>query len=136
VASDVRDMKDKADILLNEEAIRVNQDPSGIGGQRVSKADDGGEIWAKPLTVSEPEDPPTWAAILYNSDLLDLSNREVNVTLQFSEHLPGWDSAWCCALVRDLWLHQDLGNFTGSFSAEIDPHAVRFLQITALPTIS
>ncbi len=35
------------------------------------------------------------------------------------------------ATVRDLWVHQDVGVFTGNFtSPKIDPHAVMMLNIT------
>jgi len=34
------------------------------------------------------------------------------------------------ATVRDLWLHKDLGVFTSSFSAFVDPHGVVMVKIT------
>jgi hypothetical protein len=32
--------------------------------------------------------------------------------------------------VRDLWAHEDLGVFTGSFVARVDPHDVMMVRLT------
>lgn len=34
------------------------------------------------------------------------------------------------AHVRDLWLHQDLGVFTGAYSTNISSHGTAFIKVT------
>ena len=34
------------------------------------------------------------------------------------------------AVVRDLWAREDLGTFTDSFTATVEPHSSYFLKIT------
>jgi hypothetical protein len=35
------------------------------------------------------------------------------------------------ATVRDLWAHEDLGEFAGSFSAQVPSHSVVMLKMTS-----
>lgn len=76
------------------------------------------EIWAGPLSNN------SYAVLLFNR--VDTGSEPM--TVQWSDiGIPADHSA----VVRDLWAHQDLGTFTGSYtSPNIDHHAVMMLKIT------
>jgi alpha-galactosidase len=103
------------EILTNEEVIAVNQDPAGIQGTRV--ADNGDlEVWMKPLCT---HDGPEKAVALLNR-----SGGTANITVSYSDiGISG------SASVRDLWAHQDLGEFTDSFSTSVPSHGVVVVKI-------
>lgn len=114
--NDLRTMSDEVRaIYTNEEVIAVNQDPAGFQGTRV--ADDGDlEVWMKPLCHREgPE-----KAVL----LLNRGANTATVSVDFSDI--GLSSP---ASVRDLWAHEDLGEHTDTFSAEVPSHSVVMVKI-------
>ncbi|XP_065827407.1 uncharacterized protein [Oscarella lobularis] len=76
-----------------------------------------GEIYAGPLEWG------AFAAVLFNRE-----TKGMNMTLSFTDI--GLTNETQCG-VRDLWMHKDLGIFTGSVSLEVDPHDVR--MITLMP---
>jgi alpha-galactosidase len=91
--------------LSNPEIIAVDQDQSGSQGKQIIVAGTL-EIWAKPL-----HDGST--AVV----MLDRGASSFNMTLNFSDiHQP------VTSHVRDLWAHQDLGAFSGSFTANVPSH--------------
>jgi hypothetical protein len=76
------------------------------------------EIWAGPLSGGSQ------AVVLLNR----AENGSEAITVKWSDIGFPVDHP---ALVRDLWAHQDLGVFTGTYtSPKIDPHAVMMLNIT------
>lgn len=121
IGCDVRNMNQATrDILLNREAIAVNQDMLGRQGYRVGRVDYAGEIaevWAKPL------EDGSIAVGLFN--LGNMPGRLVGVAW---ESLGLHDRRPC--LVRDLWAHEDIGIFTGDFTARVDSHDVALVRIT------
>src|SRR5215475_13081381 len=90
-------------ILTNNEAIAVDQDPAGEQGERVAGIVDSAEVWSKPLGY----DFTTRAVAFLNRD----TNNPATITVYWTNlaFQPGTG-----ATVRDLWTHQDLGNFTNS----------------------
>lgn len=102
------------EILLNKEAIAVNQDP--LGKQGVKVRDDGDlEVWSKVLQDGSR------AVVLFNR-----SDREVNIgvlwtDIGYPEHLN--------AKVRDLWQKKDLGSSSGGYAADVLSHGVVMLKI-------
>jgi len=102
------------EILLNKEAIAVNQDP--LGKQGVKVRDDGDlEVWSKVLQDGSR------AVVLFNR-----SDREVNIgvlwtDIGYPEHLN--------AKVRDLWQKKDLGSSSGGYAADVPSHGVVMLKI-------
>jgi alpha-galactosidase len=116
LGNDIRTMSNQIrEILVNQEVIAVNQDPAGIQGTRV--VDNGDlEVWMRPLCS---HDGPEKAVVLLNR-----SGSSANITVTFSAI--GVSGA---ATVRDLWAHEDVGEFQGSFSANVPSHGVVMVKI-------
>ena len=113
--NDVAHMDDSTrSILLNKEVIAVDQDPLGIQGHRVRK-DGGSEIWIKPLAGGSA------AVLLFNRS-------EQSAAIRLSAEELGWPPR-VTAKVRDLWAHRDMGRWTGSISASVEPHGVAMFRI-------
>jgi len=115
--NDLRSMTPEIhDILTNKEVIAVDQDALGREGRRVWKDGDL-EVWAK------QQQDGSRAAVLLNR-----GKSEQKISLKWEQigypgHLP--------ATVRDLWLHKELGRFSGEFSAAVAPHGV--VMVTVRP---
>jgi alpha-galactosidase len=99
-------------ILTNPEVIAVDQDPKGVQGHRVWQ-EGPYEVWAKPLADGSV------AALLMNR-----GEDAEKITVSFNDI--GLRSS---ASVRDLWARKDLGNFTGSYSAEVPKHGAVLVKI-------
>ncbi|MBN2716567.1 MAG: glycoside hydrolase family 27 protein [Deltaproteobacteria bacterium] len=114
--NDIRNMSPVIrDILTNTDVIAVNQDPAGFQGTRV--VDNGAqEVWMKPLCTM---DGPEKAVALFNR-----SKNNADITVSFRDIGINGN-----ATVRDLWLHQDMGEFNGSYSASVPGHGVVMLKI-------
>ena len=99
-------------ILTNPEVIAVDQDAAGVQAHRVSEVGPL-EVWMKPMADG--------------SKVVGLFNREqgtLPITVNFRElGVSG------TVQVRDLWAHKDLGQFTGSFSADVGEHDVVLIRI-------
>lgn len=100
------------EILLNKEAIAVNQDPAGIQAFRIPGWV---EALAKPL-----EDGSVAVAVL---------NREsYRYMLPVPWEALGWEVS-DHVKVRDLWKHEDLGIFKGAVTAALEPHSCAFYRL-------
>jgi alpha-galactosidase len=99
-------------LLSNDEVLEVDQDPLGHQAARVAQNGQL-EVWAKDM-----ED---------GSKAVGLFNRgysETPVTANWSDlGLTGKQK------LRDLWRQQDLGEFTGSFTAAVPRHGVVLVRI-------
>jgi len=108
--NDLRSMSPEIkEILTNREVIAVNQDPLGRQASRVSKAG-GVEIWSKTLQDGSR------AVLVLNRGASEAEASVPWTVLGYPEHLS--------ASVRDLWVHKDLGKFTGKFSVKVPSHDV------------
>jgi alpha-galactosidase len=118
--NDIRSMKQEIkDILLNKEAIAVDQDSAGIQGTRV-KSGSGCEIWCKPLGSKNG----TTKAVA----LLNRNAAVSDITVTFSDiGLSG------TVKVRDLWAKAEKGAFTGSYTMSVPSHGTGMLRISASP---
>jgi alpha-galactosidase len=100
--------------LTNREVIGVDQDPLGFQGRRVTREGDR-EVWAKQLANGGR------AVVLFNrgprSAKLSVSWTDIG----YPSHLS--------ASVRDLWAGKDLGQLSGTFSAEVPSHGVVMVTI-------
>eukprot|EP01116_Phalansterium_solitarium_P022797 TRINITY_DN7661_c2_g1_i1.p1 TRINITY_DN7661_c2_g1~~TRINITY_DN7661_c2_g1_i1.p1 ORF type:complete len:439 (+),score=160.98 TRINITY_DN7661_c2_g1_i1:1132-2448(+) len=126
VSTDIRNMTAiMQEVLLNKELIAVDQDPLGKAGDQLSSIRCGTgngvngngtcQVWGKPLADG------SWVVGLLNLD--DFAAFEI--VADFS--LIGRSGAVLRA--RDLWTHQELGQFTGSFSSKVSPHATVVVKL-------
>ncbi len=100
-------------IISNEELIKVDQDPLGLQAVKVADEDDL-QVWCKRL-----EGEGRRAVVLFNR-----SEKSAAITADFTDlGLQGK------VKVRDLWLHQDRGEFDGSYTASVLPHGVVALLV-------
>ncbi len=107
--------RETLDILTNREVIAVDQDALGMQGRKVR--DNGPqEVWMKPLADGSR------AVILFNR-----GSEASEITAAWEEigFFPGGK-----ARVRDLWKKADVGSFTGSFKAKVEPHDVVMVRVT------
>ena len=113
-------------LLTNDEVIEVNQDQLGKPARLVAD-ENGVQIWAKPM------EDGSFAVGLFNTDDFGKTPQSYfrwgdetpkKFTLDFSKlGLTG------NLKLRDLWRQKDLGEFAGSYSAEIRHHGVVMLRI-------
>jgi alpha-galactosidase len=111
LGNDPRHMnKEEKAIILNKEAIAINQDPTEQG--RRIKVEGKTEVWAKKLKDGG------YALLLLNRDAV--GRREI--TLNWGDlGIEGNRK------LRNVYEAKDLGSFRKSFSATLDPHASLFL---------
>jgi alpha-galactosidase len=113
--NDIRSMKPEIrDILINKEAIAIDQDPMGIQGRRVQKDGDL-EVWSKQLADGGR------AVALLNRGASEQTITAVWSSLGYPETLK--------ASVRDLWAHKDMPSAAGRFSASVPSHGVVLVRI-------
>lgn len=96
-------------ILQNSDVIAVNQDKLGRMGRRVL-LEGTREIWARPLSNGSV------AVVLFSH------SESTPETIEASFKMVGLSAEK--AEARDLFEHKDLGTFTGSFHAIVNPSGV------------
>ena len=102
-------------ILQNKEVIAVSQDKLGKQGIRITPTTEDKSVWYRELENGE------YAVALFNR-----GSSAADITANFSEFLPS--TTW---KLRDLYEHQDLGTFTGSYTAKNVPaHGTVILRLT------
>lgn len=120
IGCDVRSLDDATRaILLNTEAIAVDQDPLGTQAMRIgvtNHAEQRAEVWAKPLAGGSV------AVGLFN--LSDANDRLIEVSWESL----GIEPERAC-VVRDLWQHEYAGEFTVSYSTRVASHDVALLRV-------
>lgn len=118
MSTDLRSISPWAkEILQNSEVIAVNQDKLGKMGRRVLLAGNK-EIWARPLADGSV------AVVLFSHSV---STPEI---MEASFQLVGLSASR--AVARDLFEHKDLGIFSLSFSATVNPSGVVMVKLTPL----
>jgi alpha-galactosidase len=121
---DARTMtKETAEILLNSEIIDVDQDPWGIQGRRI-KQNGKAETWVKPIAKKGAR-----AVALFNASFdypeLYWEGKEETISVKWEELglKPGK------AKLRDLWAHEDMGEFIDGYETLVQPESVKMLII-------
>jgi alpha-galactosidase len=105
-------------LLTNPEVIGIDQDELGIPATRRDTAQDGTEVWARPLADGR------LAVGLFNR-----SNDTQTVTANWRDlGLRGR------CTVRDVWQRRDVGTFDQVFAALVPPHGARLLLLRPQPT--
>ena len=111
--------KETLRILTNPEVIAINQDELGVQGRKLKTSLDGAaEVWGGPLSGGN-------FVVL----LLNRGNSSARITARWTDF--GLDLSRM-AVVRDLWLQEDVGIVQGSVSAIVPSHAVKMYKITLL----
>jgi len=117
MGNDLRKVGDASKaILLNKDAIAVNQDPLGQMGIRLTEsADEPLQLWARTLSDG------SIAVAAYNK-----GDDAADISIDFSElNLFGDIAVYC------IWDQKTVGSFSGSFVAEsVGSHDTRFLRLT------
>lgn len=116
-SNDLREMDETIlEILTNEEAIAVDQDPLGIQGTRDRVYGDR-EVWSKRLAGDE------CAVILFN--------RDETASLTIDTHIDEIDIANTAGRyqVRDLWTGEEWET-AGTIEDEVAPHGVTMVRVT------
>jgi len=113
--NDLRTMSDETkEILTNKEVIAVDQD--SLGKQGIKVRDDGDfEVWVKQLSDGSR------AVVLFNRSLKDK-------TMKVKWEEMGYPS-YVKAMVRDLWEHKNMGEFTGKYSAKVPSHGAVMIKV-------
>ena len=99
-------------ILMNKEAIAIDQDPLGRQGERLYQSGDL-DVWTKPLSNGRV------AVGLFNRSW---STRDVSVDLAEIGFRNG-------ASLHDVWKHKDLGRRSGIFTDTLPKHAATLLIV-------
>jgi alpha-galactosidase len=100
-------------LLMNKEAIAIDQDALGKQGDRLYQSGDF-DVWTKPLSDGRV------AVGLFNRSW---DNREVSVDLAEIGFRDG-------ASLRDVWKQKDLGRHSGVFTDTIPKHGVTLLIVS------
>jgi alpha-galactosidase len=142
--NDLRTMANHiASIITNNEVIAINQNKLARSGNMIRRAIDGStEIWAKPIFHANMSHsyhtnnrhqfiPSPFHAVV----LLNRLNIIKNITLEFDDLFdnnlcPDPSTSMWNVVIRDLWLHQDLGEFTDTWTAlNVPAHGVRMITV-------
>ncbi len=116
IGCDPRNMTDETGaILKNEELIAVNQDALGRQGFRASRE-------GKLEVLKKPLEHGSLAVGLFNR-----GDESARMTARWEDLGLEGDAA---AKVRDLWAHEELGEFKGSFEAEVESHGSAIVRVT------
>ena len=100
------------EILMNPEAIAIDQDSAGVQGRRAWQ-EGPTEVWIKPLADGSK------AVAAFNRE-----TRPMEVPLNFAElSLPASIQA------SDLWAHKDLGTFQQSMTITVPGHGSALLKV-------
>lgn len=103
-------------ILVNREAIAIDQDSLGIQGRRI-RGKGALEVWVKPLKGGEK------AVLLFNATAADAS-----IEVRWNDSLMGW-KADALADVRDIWNAKDIKGAKGGYAATVPSHDAVLLRI-------
>jgi alpha-galactosidase len=114
--NDIRTMNAETKrIFTNKEVISINQDALGKQAKRLFKKGTI-EIWGKQLADGD------WAVGLLNRD--DAKEQTISIDLNMLKIEGGVE-------IRDLWEHKSLGDFEGTYSAEVASHEVKLIRISS-----
>jgi len=116
--NDVRKMSPEIlAVMIDKEAIAVNQDPLGKEGWRF-RAEPSHEIWVRELAGGD------WAVALLNT-----GKEPAELSIDFSH---GWWFTNGECSVRDIWEKKDVGTTATVFKKKLDSHDVAFLRLKPL----
>jgi alpha-galactosidase len=124
--NDLRNMsKETSEILMNTDAIAVDQDKLGIEGFRYS-SDGVLEVWFKPLGDGD------WAMCVFNRSTQPQKVQFVWKNEKVSDDLSKRETRFDTTVYRvhDLWTKQDLGTTEKPLNTELPGHDVLLLRLS------
>eukprot|EP00052_Salpingoeca_macrocollata_P022585 m.196673 g.196673 ORF g.196673 m.196673 type:complete len:470 (+) comp21839_c0_seq3:1016-2425(+) len=107
-------------ILQNTEVIAVNQDKLGKPGRLVARPSESVQVWARHLANGDV------AVALVNLNALGAGE-----VIGFNSSIIGLPTK-ASFTARNLFTHEDLGRFDGSYSAGVHSTSVQLLRVTPL----
>jgi alpha-galactosidase len=112
-------------LLTNDEVLAINQDELGRQAIRVKK-ENSHEIWAKPLA-----DGSLAVGIFFTGQQLPVEAFSWEEDTPKNQIALNWTDLGLSGAytVRDVWRQQDLGRFSGTFTAEVPSHGVVLLKL-------
>jgi alpha-galactosidase len=130
--NDIRTMStDIKNILLNKEAIAVDQDSLGQAGVRLSTGNS--EVWVrKLLSKTSVKKDTNYAVLFFNRNNSGAVKMSVTVN-QIVQAVGGGIANGKIYTVRDLWGHKDLGEWTaGTYTTpgEVPVHDVFMVRLS------
>jgi len=125
MGNDMRQVaNDSLEILLNEHAIAVSQDPLGQMGIRLT-GDTSAQVWARKMANGDV------AVALYNHD--DAAAGAADITVQFN--MTGIN-LYTDVDVFDIWEKKSVGTFSKEYTAKAVPsHGTAFLRLSAAQAV-
>jgi alpha-galactosidase len=105
-------------LLTNTEVLSIQQDPAAVCGS-IAWSNNLAQIWAKPLSG---QNAGACAIALVNL-------APTNQSLVVNWKMLGAASDDSCT-IRDLWAHNTLGSYTGSWTNVVPPNSVQLYQAT------
>jgi alpha-galactosidase len=116
IGCDLRQLdQDTAALLMNREVLAINQDPLGRPSQRVHQADEC-DIWTKSLA----DGAMAVAIVNRGASTRDITLRAGDIGLSDSPKL-----------ARNLWLQQDIADFSQALPQTVRSHETILLKIQA-----
>merc|ERR1712130_303820 len=109
--------EDTKEILMNSEAIAVNQDKMGVQCTEKMNTNNG-----QHNAYSAPLEDNAVAVVLLN-------RMNMSADIEVSWEQLGLDSNQKY-VIRDLWAHKDIATQSGSYKATVDGHGVAFVKMT------
>jgi len=107
-------------ILTAVEVIEVDQDPDCVQGS-LARSRAGGEVWIKPLSDDS-------FALVFINTVKEPQN--ITIMMDGSSYTDFWPARLSGGYVRDLWTRQNLGYFSGWFTALVPGQDARIFKIS------
>jgi len=118
------------EILLNREAIAINQDELGVQGKLLTRLGDDAklEVWGGPVSGEQNRGAGEYALLFVN--LRDRGS--LRYVVDWSTDLPMIPELHVEMTARDLWRHRDFEGTIGTrFAVQLDePHQCLFLRLS------
>jgi len=121
------------EILVNSEAIAVNQDSLGIQAKVVWKSEKNETpstpkpraVVPQQSVIAGPLENGCVTVVLFNAAM-----ETANITVTSAILKPTIANLATSYTMRDLWKHEDIGTFSDSFTSTVPSHDVVFLKLT------
>jgi hypothetical protein len=117
MSNDLRKLQQwQKDILMNKEAVAVDQDVLGKPGTRVTGQFEDAQVWVRELEKGD-----------FAVGLMNRADSAQKITVKFTQVSPTVKKF----KIRDIWAKKDLGTFENEYTAQsVEAHDTHFLRLT------